>query len=46
MNMDGSAGTETIEYDDGSGNTMYIKVVVTDDPTETFASSANYTKAS
>ena len=42
--MDGSEGEETIEYDDGSGNTMYVKVVITDGPTEVFAGPAGYTK--
>lgn len=45
MNMDGSAGTETIEYDDGSGSTMYVKVVITDGSTTGgFEEDAGYTK--
>lgn len=45
MNMDGSEGEETIEYDDGSGNTMYVKVVITDGSTTGgFEEDAGYTK--
>ena len=43
MGMDGSSGTQTAEIEEEEG-TMYVKVEITDSPSETFAGTEGYTK--